>query len=190
MTIKEAMKLVEPRLGGKRWQHTLNVRDAAVKLAKRYGADPEKAALAAILHDSCKELPKVEMLQILEDNATIAGNAVHSPSPVWHGVCAAIMAETQWGVTDEEILSAIRCHTTGKPNMGLLDKVIYLADMISKERDFDGVEELRKESKKDLNQAVLHAMRRTLDYVQGGSNLVDDNTLAAIASIEAEMLNR
>ena len=140
MDYSEAKKLVKARLSEKRWTHTKNVKKMAVKLARRWGTDPEKAAMAAILHDSAKELPKQELLQIFADNAIIAENAPARPSPVWHGIAAAILAETQWGITDPEILSAIRCHTTGKPGMSKLDKIIYLADMTSAERDWPGVE--------------------------------------------------
>ena len=143
MDYSEAKKLVKARLSEKRWTHTKNVKKMAVKLAKRWGTDPEKAAMAAILHDSAKELPKQELLQIFADNAIIAENAPARPSPVWHGIAAAILAETQWGITDPEILSAIRCHTTGKPGMSKLDKIIYLADMTSAERDWPGVDDLR-----------------------------------------------
>ena len=122
MDYSEAKKLVKARLSEKRWTHTKNVKKMAVKLARRWGTDPEKAAMAAILHDSAKELPKQELLQIFADNAIIAENAPARPSPVWHGIAAAILAETQWGITDPEILSAIRCHTTGKPGMSKLDK--------------------------------------------------------------------
>ena len=72
MTVDEAKALVKSRLSEKRYKHTINVKKMAVKLAKRYGADEEKAALAALLHDSAKELPKAEMLQIFADNAIIA----------------------------------------------------------------------------------------------------------------------
>ena len=75
MTVDEAKALVKSRLSEKRYKHTINVKKMAVKLAKRYGADEEKAALAALLHDSAKELPKAEMLQIFADNAIIAKNA-------------------------------------------------------------------------------------------------------------------
>ena len=136
MTEQKARRLAKKRLSAKRYQHTLNVRRMAVKLAKRWGADPEKAALAALLHDTAKELPREEMLQILNDNAIMAENAQNRPSPVWHGICAAILAQTQWGVEDEEVLSAIRCHTTGKPGMSLLDEIVFLADMTSAERDY------------------------------------------------------
>ena len=69
MTCEEAKKIVKPRLSEKRWTHTKNVKKMAVKLAKQWGADPEKAAVAAILHDSAKELPKSELLQIFADNS-------------------------------------------------------------------------------------------------------------------------
>ena len=117
MTVDEAKALVKSRLSEKRYKHTINVKKMAVKLAKRYGADEEKAALAALLHDSAKELPKAEMLQIFADNAIIAKNAAKRPAPVWHGYAASVLCQTQWGVTDPEILSAIECHTTGKQNM-------------------------------------------------------------------------
>ena len=143
MTCEEAKKLVKGRLSAKRYRHTINVKKMAVALAKRYGADPEKAELAALLHDSAKELPPAQLLQIFQDNAIIAENAQARPVPIWHGIAAAILCQTRWGVTDPEILSAIRCHTTGKRNMGLLDKILFLADMISAERDYPGVDEHR-----------------------------------------------
>ena len=85
MEYSEAKKLVKARLSEKRWTHTKNVKKMAVKLARRWGTDPEKAAMAAILHDSAKELPKQELLQIFADNAIIAENAPARPLPVWHG---------------------------------------------------------------------------------------------------------
>ncbi len=183
MTCEEAKQLVKKRLSEKRYRHTINVKKMAVKLAERYGADPEKAALAALLHDSAKELPRADMLQIFRDNAIIAKNAASRPEPVWHGLAAAILCETQWGVTDPEILSAIRCHTTGKAGMTLLDKILYMADMTSAERDFPGVEELRKEEMEDLDRALLHAMERTVAFVEKKGGPMDEETLAALRDL-------
>ena len=90
MTVDEAKALVKSRLSEKRYKHTINVKKMAVTLAKRYGADEEKAALAALLHDSAKELPKAEMLQIFADNAIIAKTAAKRPAPGWHGYAASI----------------------------------------------------------------------------------------------------
>lgn len=189
MTEQKARRLAKKRLSAKRYQHTLNVRRMAVKLAKRWGADPEKAALAALLHDTAKELPREEMLQILNDNAIMAENAQNRPSPVWHGICAAILAQTQWGVEDEEVLSAIRCHTTGKPGMSLLDEIIFLADMTSAERDYPEVDYLRKLEKKDIHQAIREALEMNLHWLEESGKPVDEETRAALEDLRQRERN-
>ena len=177
MTEQKARRLAKKRLSAKRYQHTLNVRRMAVKLAKRWGADPEKAALAALLHDTAKELPREEMLQILNDNAIMAENAQNRPSPVWHGICAAILAQTQWGVEDEEVLSAIRCHTTGKPGMSLLDEMVFLADMTSAERDYPEVDYMRE------------ALEMNLHWLEESGKPVDEETRAALEDLRQRERN-
>lgn len=189
MTEQKARRLAKKRLSAKRYQHTLNVRRMAVKLAKRWGADPEKAALAALLHDTAKELPRGEMLQILNDNAIMAENAQNRPSPVWHGICAAILAQTQWGVEDEEVLSAIRCHTTGKPGMSLLDEIVFLADMTSAERDYPEVDYLRKLEKKDIHQAIREALEMNLHWLEESGKPVDEETRAALEDLRQRERN-
>ena len=165
MKWKEAKDLVKGRLSEKRYQHTLNVKKMAVKLARRYGVQEEKAARAALLHDAATEIPKEEMKALMAQYPQYAEGGESRPVPVWHGVCAAILARTEWGVTDEAVLSAIACHTAGKPGMTKLDKVVYLADMTSKERDWPGVNKLRKLEMKDLDAAMLAALKQTNDFV-------------------------
>lgn len=189
MTEQKARRLAKRRLSAKRYQHTLNVRRMAVKLAKRWGADPEKAALAALLHDTAKELPREEMLQILNDNAIMAKNAQNRPSPVWHGICAAILAQTQWGVEDEEVLSAIRCHTTGKPGMSLLDEIVFLADMTSAERDYPEVDYLRKLEKEDIHRAMREALEMNLHWLEESGKPVDEETRAALEDLRQRERN-
>ena len=189
MTEQKARRLAKKRLSAKRYQHTLNVRRMAVKLAKRWGADPEKAALAALLHDTAKELPREEMLQILNDNAIMAENAQNRPLPVWHGICAAILAQTQWGVEDEEVLSAIRCHTTGKPGMSLLDEIVFLADMTSAERDYPEVDYLRKLEKEDVHRAMREALEMNLHWLEESGKPVDEETRAALEDLRQRERN-
>ena len=184
MTVEQAKKIVKPLLGEKRWTHTKNVKKMAVQLARRWGCDEEKAAVAAIFHDSAKELPKEQLLQIFADNAIIALDAPKRPAPVWHGIAAAILAQTRWGVQDEEILSAIRCHTTGKPGMSLLDKILYLADMTSAERDWPGVEKLRKLALEDLDAAMLAGLAQTISFVEQSGKPVDPMSAAAYADLK------
>lgn len=184
MNCEQAEAMVKKALSQKRFTHTVNVRDAAVAMARRYGASEEKAALAALLHDAAKELPKEELLQILRENAIIAGNAENSPPPVWHGVCAAILAQTRWGVEDKEVLDAIRYHTTGRPGMTKLDKIIFLSDMISAERSYPEVEELRRLARQDLDTAVTVALRYNVEWMEACGKTIDPLSRRALDDLE------
>lgn len=184
MTIAQAKALAKARLSPSRYQHTKNVKKMAVTLARQYGADEEKAALAALLHDCAKEMPPDALLQIFRDNAIIAENAPERPRAVWHGIAAAILCETKWGVTDPQILSAIRCHTTGKADMSLLDKIIYLADMTSAERDFPGVQQLRELEMKDLDAALRQALAQSIEFVEEKGGELDPASLAAYQALQ------
>ena len=190
MDVKQAKALARKSMGDKRYQHTLNVKKLAVRLAEQYGADPGKAALAALLHDCAKELPKEELLRILRENVIIAENGPERPSPVWHGICAAILARNRWGVTDEEVLSAVACHTTGKPGMGLLDKILFLADMLSAERDFPGVDELRALADRDLDLAMIEALDHTIQFVEQSKKPVDPMSRAAYEDLVKQYYGR
>ena len=187
MKWKEAKDLVKGRLSEKRYQHTLNVKKMAVKLARRYGVNEEKAALAALLHDAAKEIPKEEMKAWMAQYPQYAEGGESRPVPVWHGVCAAILARTEWGVTDEAVLSAIACHTAGKPGMTKLDKIVYLADMTSKERDWPGVNKLRRLEMKDLDAAMLAALKQTNDFVLSQGKPLDPMSKAAYDDILAQV---
>ena len=187
MNQKQAKELVRSRLSDKRYEHTLNVKKMAVKLAKRYGVDEDKAALAALLHDSAKEISKDEMRELMRQYPQYAEGGEERPNPVWHGICAAILARTQWGVEDEAVLSAIACHTAGKPGMSRLDKILYLADMTSKERDWPGVNKLRRLERKDLDLAMLAALKRANDFVLSEGKPLDPMSKAAYDEIRAEV---
>ena len=187
MTLKQAKELVRSRLSDQRYEHTLNVKKMAVKLAKRYGADEEQAALAALLHDAAKEISKDEMRAIMRAYPEYAEGDEERPTPVWHGICAAILARTEWGVEDEAVLSAIACHTAGKPGMSRLDKILYLADMTSAERDWSGVNKLRKLERNDLDAAMLVALKQTNDFVLSQGKPLDPMSKAAYEDIQAQV---
>lgn len=184
MTYEQAEAMVRGTLSEYRLRHTLNVRDMAVQLAQIHGADVDKAAMAAILHDAAKEISKPELLRIMLENAIISKGAEKRPAPVWHGVCAAILARTQWGIEDEEILSAIACHTTGKADMSKLDKIIFLADMTSAERDYPGVEELRALEMQNLDKAMIRALTMTIQFVEEKQAIVDEESRNALRYLQ------
>ncbi len=178
MTLKKAKHLAKKHESEKRFAHTCNVQTLAVELATHYGQDAHKAALAAWLHDVAKEMPKREQLRILQDDVIIAQDTHLRPCPVWHGVCAAILAKHEWGITDGEVLSAIACHTTGKIGMSALDKIVYLADMLCAERDFEGVDALRALLFQDLDIAMCACLKYNLDYLKSSGKPVDPTTQA------------
>ncbi len=186
ITAEEAKRLAKKNLSHKRYEHTCNVRRLAVKLARAHGANEERAALAALLHDIAKDLARDRLLQIFTENAIIAENVTQRPFPVWHGVAAAILAQTEYGVDDPEILSAIRCHTTGKAGMTQLDKIIYLADMASEERTYPEAPQLRKHALEDLDRACIEGLGLSIGWLKAAGKPVDEATLQAYAEQRAQ----
>lgn len=185
ITVEEAKRLAKKNLSRRRYEHTCNVRRLAVRLAEAHGADVDKAALAALLHDIAKELARDRLLQIFAENAIIAGDVTQRPFPVWHGVAAAILAETEYGVEDPEILSAIRCHTTGRAGMTRLDKIIYLADMASEERTYSEAPALRAHAVQDLDRACIEGLGLSIAWLKAAGKPVDEETLRAYAEQRA-----
>ena len=161
---------LEENLVKGRYLHTLGVVETAKDLAKRYGVDIKKAEIAALAHDIAKNLSSEQLLKIVDEKNT---------RELWHSIVGPIVARERFGIVDEEILSAIRWHTTGKENMSKLDKIIYLADMIEPSRDFSMVEELRNDSKDDLDKAMLNALTYTIKYLLEKGCLIDVNTVKA-----------
>lgn len=141
MKREEALACVKEQLTEQRYIHTVGVMETAVKLAERFGADLKKAEIAAIFHDYAKFRPKEEMKQIILDGGGPL-EVLNFHHELWHAPAGAALVKTEVGITDEDILSAIRFHTSGRPNMTLLEKVVYVADYIEPGRRFPGVEEV------------------------------------------------
>lgn len=152
------------RLSERRYAHTLRVADTAQRLAELHGLDPKKARLTALLHDSARELDKDELLRVAEEES-IAMSELERERPVLlHGPVAAELAKKELGVEDEEVLEAVRAHTTGEPGMGALALALYVADKIEPDRDQRGVEDLRKLALKDLRRAAKAALEDSISY--------------------------
>ena len=176
-------KLVRPHLTQARFQHSVNVAEAAVRLAERYGADPKKAETAGILHDIMKETPLGEQLKILEASGIILTNVERSAPKLWHAMSGAAYLERVLSVRDPEILNAVRYHTTGRASMSLLEKIIFIADFISAERDYDGVEELRRAAETGLDDAMLAGVVFTIKDLAGMRKPIHPDTIAAYNDI-------
>jgi predicted HD superfamily hydrolase involved in NAD metabolism len=164
MEREEALKLVKEQLTEHRYQHTLGVMETAVSLARMYGADEQKAELAAIFHDYAKFRPKDEMKAIIADQG-FPQDLLEFNAELWHAPVGAYLVEKEAGITDGEILAAIRYHTSGRIGMTLLEKIIYLADYIEPGRHFPGVDEVRAIAKVNLDQALIKAVQNTILFL-------------------------
>ncbi|WP_419956094.1 bis(5'-nucleosyl)-tetraphosphatase (symmetrical) YqeK [Neobacillus niacini] len=164
MEREEALKIVKEQLTDHRYQHTLGVMETAIALAKQYGADVKKAETAAIFHDYAKFRPKDEMKQIIISQK-FPQELLKYHSELWHAPAGAYLVEMEAGIKDKEVLDAIRYHTSGRPRMTLLEKVIYLADYIEPGRHFPGVDEVRALAKESLNLALIQAVKNTILFL-------------------------
>lgn len=150
----------------KRKRHSLGVAEAAVKLAKIYSADEDKAEIAGILHDTAKYVKLVDVPSYCEKYHIELDDMEKVSTALSHSVLGSYIARHEFGVLDEEILSAIRFHTTAKPEMTLLEEIVYLADLIEVGRDYPGVDELRDMAYSgQLHEAVLKSLDNSINLV-------------------------
>ena len=156
------LSLLRERLKEKRYIHSLNVADAAVQLAERFGADTEKAYIAGLLHDITKNETDENQLQIMESGGIILSITQQNNPKLWHAMSGMIYLRDTLGITDAEILGAVRWHTTGKAGMTLLEKVVFIADYVSAERDYPDVDVMRRLSETSLDAAALYALKFSL----------------------------
>ena len=160
---KEFEKYVEilrERLSEKRFFHSLAVAKEAVRLAEKYGADTKKAFFAGLLHDVCKDDEPNLQLQLFAEFGIILDTVEKNARKLWHARGGAVYLKEKLDVSDDEIVSAVRYHTTARANMSLLEKILYLADFTSEDRDYPGVEDMRRA----VDLSLEHAMREALIF--------------------------
>lgn len=167
MELCEIISKLETMLTPKRFAHSIGVRDTAVRLAKKYGADEKKAELSGLLHDCAKNIPKEDMVAMCEKLGVYLDDETKSQLSLVHANLGAKLCETEFGVTDPDILNAVRYHTLGRPNMTLLEKIVFLSDAIEPTRiDHTGLSELRELAEIDLDAAVCFSANLTIDFVR------------------------
>lgn len=150
----------------KRFFHSLLVASTARQLAEKYGVDPDDAALSGLIHDCAKALPLPQMQQIALDVVLPVDEATLANDNLLHGPVGSVLAKSQYGIQNEEILSAVFCHTTGKPGMSTLEMILFLADKIEPSRKpYPALETIRSLARANLKEAVLVSLRSTMDHV-------------------------
>lgn len=174
---KKLRKQIKKVQTSNRYEHTLGVEYTAAALAMRYGANIEEAQLAGLLHDCAKCLTNDELLEFCEKHQ-IAVTTPERKSPfLLHGKVGGYLAEKKYKVKNPEVISAIVCHTTGKPDMTLLEKIVFIADYIEPGRKrAAGLNELRKLAFSDLDAALMQILGNTLDYLRKSDYSIDPHT--------------
>ncbi|MBD2872722.1 bis(5'-nucleosyl)-tetraphosphatase (symmetrical) YqeK [Paenibacillus arenilitoris] len=164
MNREQMIAKVKAEMPERRWLHTEGVMETAVVLANRFGVDPARAELAAILHDVAKYWPTDRMADMIRDKGLPAELLAYDKE-LWHAPVGAWVAEHEYGVADPEVLGAIRYHTSGRRGMTKLEKVVCLADYMEPGREFPGVDRIRELSLRSLDEALLAGFDSTMSFL-------------------------
>ena len=149
---------IRERLSDYRFRHSVNVSKESVRLAERYGGDVEKAELAGLLHDVMKDAGKKEQLAIIEKYGVKLNEVEQQAPKLWHAIAGAVYVKKVLRIRDKDIVNAVRYHTTARAEMTLLEKIVFIADYTSEDRDYKGVEKMRKASNVSLEYAMEEAL--------------------------------
>ena len=181
MTEEEIIRRLKHDLTEKRFQHSLAVADMAVQLAEQHGGDVEKARLAGLVHDCMRDTSHIESLRLLSEKRIALSALEMKAFNLWHAILGAAVLEERFGVTDPDIVNAVRYHTTARAGMSLLEKIIYVADCTSADRHYSDVEEVRVASMACLDDGVRASLLFCLQERKRKNEPVHPDTLAAIA---------
>lgn len=185
----DILEWVEARIKPKRFQHTLGVEETAVQLARIYGVNPYEASIAALLHDNAKNLSNEELYRICQTYYP-QYNLTQEYSSVFHAFAGAITAKRRYSELSNDVINAICFHTTGRPNMSTLEKIIYAADYAEPGREpFPGLELIREYLFNDLDDGIRHMLQQTVDYVKMKKKKIHPLTITTLDYYTYEVSN-
>lgn len=176
---EEILPFLKERLSPERFLHSVNVAKQAEHLAVRFHFDSQKAKMTGLLHDICKNDNLDIQLQIIADGGIILSDIERKSPPLYHAIAGAAYLKKEFGIADNDVLHAVRYHTTGRAGMSLLEKIVYLADLTSEERRYSDVELMRRLAEQDMDAAILYASSYLItDLVRRGRYLHPDSVAA------------
>lgn len=161
--------LIKSKLSPYRFNHSVEVAKSAVYLAEKYSGDSEKMYVAGLLHDVLKEADRDETFYYV-DKYVIPLTVLEEVTPkLWHAIVGAEFIKNELHIDDEDIITAVRYHTTGRKNMTLGEKILFIADFISADRDYNGADEMRERAERSLECAMDMGLSFTIaDLVEQG----------------------
>ena len=190
MEINEIKSYLEGVLSPKRFIHSLNVADMARELGNIYGEDEEALYLAGLVHDACKEMDSESQRELIESQGIKIDEYFEMQKKVWHGFAGGAFIQDKFGITDERIIDAVRFHTTAKANMSLFCKIIYIADITSRERSYPEVSKMRELARADLDEAVFYSLEFTLKKLISLRGVLNSDTVACYNNMAKEINNK
>lgn len=180
MEFQEIRKKLKKDLDKDRYEHTMGVMYTAGCLAMSYGYDYKKAMLAGLLHDCAKCLPTSEKLELCQKHDILISNIEKENPGLLHAKAGMVLVEEKYKIKDPEVLHAIKVHTTGEPDMNVLDKIIYIADYMEPNRcEAPHLDTIRQIAFQDLNQCMAEILYDTLHYLNGRKGSIDPATQLA-----------
>lgn len=178
MNINEIKEYLQKSLSQKRYVHSLGVAEEAQKLAVRYGVDSDKAYLAGLVHDCAKEIPYDTAIDLMQNKYNEEVDFVCKKMPrLLHGPLGAYMARSEFGIDDEEIFDAIKYHTTGKADMSLFTKIIYMADFVEPNRTYKDAKMLREMTYENIDAAIIYGIDFTIHKLVEDGELIHPDTV-------------
>lgn len=183
---KKYVAIIREKLDDYRFEHSLAVAEKAEELAQKFGADKEKAYLAGLLHDITKNFSKDEQLQFFGSSAIMLSNVEKASPKVWHAISGATYIKNVLKIEDSEIINAVRYHTTGREDMSLLEKIVYIADFTSKDRNYPDVDILREKVNDNLDDGIVYALRHTIHSLSQKNQAIHPDTLSAYNQLLCE----
>ncbi|MDR3551810.1 MAG: bis(5'-nucleosyl)-tetraphosphatase (symmetrical) YqeK [Clostridia bacterium] len=179
MEIEACKTVIHGKLTPQRYAHSIAVSQQARLLALAWGAQTERATQAGLLHDITKDYTREQHLEIFEKYHIALSDVERFSPKLWHAISGRALLENELGIDDAEILDAVRYHTTARAGMSLLEKVIYLADFISADRNFEGVAQLRESVAQSLDRGFLAALDFSISELVAKGSTVHIDTVNA-----------
>lgn len=176
MDIAKILIEIERRLTKNRYEHTVRVMNTAESLAELHNGDKEKVLLASALHDYAKCDEKSSLKKIIIDK-NLEQDVLNYHHELWHAHVGAYLAENEFRIKDIDVLNAIKYHTTGRPNMGLTELIVFVADYIEPARTMPGVDDVRKIAQTSLQLAALKILQSSIPYLISIDQLVYPETV-------------
>ncbi len=180
MNIDEIKDYLSSVLSEKRYRHCLAVADMARELANIHSADADKAYLAGLVHDLMREYPSDRVNEYFSDNSIELTELERNAPNLWHAIMGANEIRLRFGIEDPDIINAVRYHTTARAGMSLLEKIVYIADCTSADRNYSDVEDYRRRARNDIDETVLGVLQFCRDDLCAKGIPVHPDTLAAL----------